>query len=224
MPSLAELFRRVERDPPFGHSGEDHSHAPLNPTGLQSSCRGPQGAAIGLLKLLDEADATFDCHSRPFSTAASAGQRSTAVRDAIAHRPCREGLEHARDSTEAREEPGERPLSGSAFSRHGGVPFDGGILVGVYSWPLKPFDRAHAVRGYFNDPRISGKSRAFHFGIDIAAPNGAPVYAVRTGVVHLEGKRSLSVADGPLVASAFRRAPPWGTPRSAAAGGARPVA
>ena len=66
----------------------------------------------------------------------------------------------------------------------------------MYSWPLKPFDQAHPVRGYFNDPRISGKSRAFHFGIDIAAPNGTPVYAVRAGVVHLEGQRSLSIADG----------------------------
>ena len=68
----------------------------------------------------------------------------------------------------------------------------------MYSWPLRPFDRAHPVRGYFNDPRISGASRAFHFGIDISAPNGTPVYAVRGGVVHLEGPRSLSVADGDL--------------------------
>jgi hypothetical protein len=52
------------------------------------------------------------------------------------------------------------------------------------------------VRGYFNDPRISGTSRAFHFGIDISAANGTPVYAVRAGVVHLEGGRSLSVVDG----------------------------
>jgi len=66
----------------------------------------------------------------------------------------------------------------------------------VYPWPLKPFDKAHPVRGYFNDPRISGSSRAFHFGIDISAPNGTPVYAVRGGTVHLEGPRSLSVADG----------------------------
>jgi hypothetical protein len=63
---------------------------------------------------------------------------------------------------------------------------------------LKPFDRPHPVRGYFNDPRISGTSKAFHFGIDIAAPNGTAVYAVRAGVVHLEGRRSLSVADGDL--------------------------
>ncbi len=52
------------------------------------------------------------------------------------------------------------------------------------------------MRGYFNDPRISGTSRAFHFGIDISAPNGTPVHAVRGGVVHLEGTRSLSVVDG----------------------------
>ena len=41
-------------------------------------------------------------------------------------------------------------------------------------WPLKPFDRAHPVRGMFNDPRIAGSSRSFHFGIDISAPNGTP--------------------------------------------------
>jgi hypothetical protein len=65
-----------------------------------------------------------------------------------------------------------------------------------YSWPLKPFDRPHPVRAYFNDPRISGSSRAFHFGIDISAPNGTPVYAVAAGKVHLEDARAISVADG----------------------------
>jgi hypothetical protein len=64
----------------------------------------------------------------------------------------------------------------------------------AYSWPLAPFDRPHPVRGYFNDPRISGASRAFHFGIDISAPNGTPVYAVAGGVVHLENPRAVSVA------------------------------
>lgn len=62
-----------------------------------------------------------------------------------------------------------------------------------YCWPLRPFDRAHPVRAYFNDPRISGSSRAFHFGVDISARDGAPVYAVEAGTVHLEGGRSLSV-------------------------------
>jgi hypothetical protein len=52
------------------------------------------------------------------------------------------------------------------------------------------------VRGYFNDPRISGTSRAFHFGVDISAPNGTPVHAVRGGIVHIEGTRSLAVSDG----------------------------
>lgn len=63
-----------------------------------------------------------------------------------------------------------------------------------YSWPLEPFDRAHPVRAYFNDPRISGASRSFHFGIDISAPNGTPVYAVEPGTVHLEDARAVSVA------------------------------
>jgi hypothetical protein len=65
--------------------------------------------------------------------------------------------------------------------------------VSPYGWPLKPFARPHPVRGYFNDPRISGKSRAFHFGIDISAPDGTAVYAVEAGTVHRERGRSLSV-------------------------------
>jgi hypothetical protein len=64
-----------------------------------------------------------------------------------------------------------------------------------YSWPVKPFDRMHPVRGYFNDPRISGKSRAFHFGIDVSAKDGTPVYAVEGGTVHFEGGRSLAVVS-----------------------------
>ena len=65
-----------------------------------------------------------------------------------------------------------------------------------YSWPLEPFDQPHPVRGYFNDPRISGPSKAFHFGIDISAPNGTAVYAVEAGTVHLEDPRAISVATG----------------------------
>jgi len=64
----------------------------------------------------------------------------------------------------------------------------------AYSWPLEPFDRAHPVRAHFNDPRIEGDSRAFHFGVDISAPNGTPVYAVAGGTVHLENARAVSVA------------------------------
>ena len=65
-----------------------------------------------------------------------------------------------------------------------------------YSWPLKPFDRPHPVRAYFNDPRISGTTTAFHFGVDISAPNGTPVYAVAGGTVHLEDAQALSVGGG----------------------------
>jgi hypothetical protein len=57
----------------------------------------------------------------------------------------------------------------------------------AYSWPLKPFNKQHAVRGTFGDPRYhldaEGALSAFHFGVDIAAPDGTPVYAVEAGVV-----------------------------------------
>jgi len=62
-----------------------------------------------------------------------------------------------------------------------------------YSWPLQAFDRAHPVRACFNDPRISGPSKAFHFGIDVSAPNGTPVYAVEAGQVYLEDPRAIAV-------------------------------
>jgi hypothetical protein len=64
-----------------------------------------------------------------------------------------------------------------------------------YGWPLEPFDTAHPVRAYFNDPRISGTSKAFHFGIDISAPNGTAVYAVEAGTVHLDDPRAIAVVE-----------------------------
>jgi hypothetical protein len=64
-----------------------------------------------------------------------------------------------------------------------------------YGWPLKPFDAPHPVRAYFCDPRISGQSRAFHFGVDISAPNGTAVFAVEAGTVHLEDARAISVVS-----------------------------
>lgn len=57
----------------------------------------------------------------------------------------------------------------------------------AYSWPLKPFHRAHPIRGTFGDPRFhlsaEGALSAFHFGVDIAARDGTAVYAVEPGVV-----------------------------------------
>ena len=62
-----------------------------------------------------------------------------------------------------------------------------------YSWPVRPFNRQHPVRGYFGDPRIGmtprGMQSSFHFGIDISAADGTPVYASLTGTVVRESFR-----------------------------------
>jgi hypothetical protein len=65
-----------------------------------------------------------------------------------------------------------------------------------YKWPVKPFDKQHAVRGGFGDPRTIFKSSPtyrgvlsgecdcqLHRGIDIVAPDGSPVYPVMSGTV-----------------------------------------
>jgi hypothetical protein len=49
---------------------------------------------------------------------------------------------------------------------------------------LTPLDRVHPVRAYFNDPRISGTTKAFHVGVDISAPNA------KTGVRGRSGDRA----------------------------------
>lgn len=80
--------------------------------------------------------------------------------------------------------------------------------TGAYGWPVKPFDRPHPVRANFGDPRISfagpptyatvmhGRGDfMFHFGIDIAVPDGTPVYPVHSGTVSLRDKETVLV-DG----------------------------
>jgi murein DD-endopeptidase MepM/ murein hydrolase activator NlpD len=60
-------------------------------------------------------------------------------------------------------------------------------MASAYGWPLKPFRSPHPIRGTFGDPRFhlsaEGALSAFHFGVDIAARDGTPVYAVEPGVV-----------------------------------------
>jgi hypothetical protein len=58
----------------------------------------------------------------------------------------------------------------------------------AYGWPVRPFNRAHPIRAAFGDPRyhVGAESQvsAFHFGVDVVAPDGTAVYAVEPGYVH----------------------------------------
>jgi len=70
-------------------------------------------------------------------------------------------------------------------------------VAAPYPWPVKPFDRQHPVRGFFNDPRVQDASHAFHFGIDVSAPDGTAVYAVTPGKVFIEDKGHAVAVQAP---------------------------
>ena len=67
----------------------------------------------------------------------------------------------------------------------------------AYGWPVKPFDEMHPIRGTFDDPRFHVSADLetyanFHFGVDIAVPDGTPVYAVEPGII-VRGPQSVSL-------------------------------
>lgn len=75
----------------------------------------------------------------------------------------------------------------------------------AYPWPVKPFHKQHPIRANFGDPRtrflntmltdgLQGPGTfLFHNGIDIAAPEGTPVYPVISGKVHYIDAAAVSV-------------------------------
>lgn len=80
-----------------------------------------------------------------------------------------------------------------------------------YHWPVKPFNRAHPVRGGFGDPRtvfhapptpggvMTGQgSFSFHQGADISAADGTSVYPTASGTVtRARGNRvTVNCGDG----------------------------
>jgi hypothetical protein len=81
----------------------------------------------------------------------------------------------------------------------------------TFPWPIRPFHRQHPIRATFGEPRgltdiglamrganralalraadqiAAGGERILHTGVDIEAPDGTPVYAVRSGVAETGG-------------------------------------
>jgi hypothetical protein len=75
----------------------------------------------------------------------------------------------------------------------------------AYGWPVRPFDKAHPIRGNFGDPRTvfqlgfladpwNGPGKfSFHNGVDISAPADTPVYPVASGIAHPSGNAQVDV-------------------------------
>jgi hypothetical protein len=83
-----------------------------------------------------------------------------------------------------------------------------------YGWPVKPFVQQHPVRGFFGDPRGDGHehgSHTLHFGVDVSAPDGTPVYATISGVVVIDRHHRETVhvraADGTTIFSYWHIVP-----------------
>ena len=80
----------------------------------------------------------------------------------------------------------------------------------AYSWPVKPFEREHPIRGNFGDPRtifayslnadglLGPGEFAFHNGVDVAAAPNTPVYPVMSGTVGVKAPGLVAVesSDG----------------------------
>jgi murein DD-endopeptidase MepM/ murein hydrolase activator NlpD len=86
--------------------------------------------------------------------------------------------------------------AGAQFTQSRTIGHRHGIHPG-YGWPVKPFNRQHPVRAYLNDPRNGhGDAKSFHFGIDISAPTGTPVYAVEPGMAFVTRRRKAVAVRG----------------------------
>jgi murein DD-endopeptidase MepM/ murein hydrolase activator NlpD len=86
-----------------------------------------------------------------------------------------------------------------------GLALCASATASAYPWPLKPFNQQHPIRANFGDPRtrflntmltdgLQGPGTfLFHNGIDIAAPEGTPVYPVISGKVRYIDESAISV-------------------------------
>src|SRR5215475_4368281 len=78
-----------------------------------------------------------------------------------------------------------------------GAALAASATASAYPWPIKPFHQQHPIRANFGDPRTRFWNTILtdglqgpglfqsHNGIDIAAPEGTPVYPVRSGTASL---------------------------------------
>jgi len=92
-------------------------------------------------------------------------------------------LEERRKEEQRLAEERRRRLAAERAARLRQVAYKGGTSAKGFQWPLSSFK----ITAYYHDSNYYRRFRRVHTGIDLAAPQGTPIYAAKAGVVTAAG-------------------------------------
>jgi len=92
-------------------------------------------------------------------------------------------LEERRKEERRLAEERRRRLAAQRAARLRQVAYRGGTSAKGFQWPLSSF----RITAYYHDANYYRRFRRVHTGIDLAAPQGTPIYAAKAGVVTAAG-------------------------------------
>jgi len=92
-------------------------------------------------------------------------------------------LEERRKEEKRLAEERRKKLAAQRAARMRQVAYRGGTSTKGFQWPLSHF----RISAYYHDASYYRRFRRVHTGIDLAAPQGTPIYAAKAGVVTAAG-------------------------------------
>ncbi len=101
----------------------------------------------------------------------------------VAAREAMARLEDRRKEEKRLAEERRRRLAAARAARLRQVAYRGGTSAKGFQWPLSHFK----ITAGYHDARYWRRFRRVHTGIDLAAPQGTPIYAAKGGVVEVAG-------------------------------------